>query len=283
MDILSQLYKGMVLKRPVTPGSIYLTNQVRRIALRNLGLTPSNIDEFRKSEIPNFERRLSRSFQEIASSNKIFNQICYLVSHTISTVDDMLVDIPHFRGVSVSSAEGRSLAHRDTWISCSSRQINWWMPIFSVPEERSLGFYLGLFDKPVINTSEVYSHSGAKQLGALGKNTEQPRVVANLEDAELSSIPVNAGEILLFSAAHLHQPMPDASGKTRFSIDFRTVSHDKEGQSFGAPNLDNDSDGDSSTDFELIDCRQIRHGAKSSVLLENQDPEVIWAPTGMEA
>ena len=58
-----------------------------------------------------------------------------------------------------------------------------------------------------------------------------------------------AGGILLFSAASLHSAVPNTSGQTRFSIDFRTVHLDDLVGKVGAPNIDTAATGTSLRDF----------------------------------
>jgi hypothetical protein len=54
---------------------------------------------------------------------------------------------------------------------------------------------------------------------------------------------------LLFSGASLHATVPNTSGRTRFSIDFRTVHYDDVVEKRGAPNVDSHSTGTSLRDF----------------------------------
>jgi hypothetical protein len=46
------------------------------------------------------------------------------------------------------------------------------------------------------------------------------------------------GEVLVFSAAHLHQTRANASGRTRFSVDFRAVHLGDHAAGLGAPDVD---------------------------------------------
>jgi hypothetical protein len=57
------------------------------------------------------------------------------------------------------------------------------------------------------------------------------------------------GGIILFSGEQLHSTVPNVSGKTRFSIDFRTVYLDDVQAKRGAPNLDSSCMGTSLRDF----------------------------------
>ena len=58
-----------------------------------------------------------------------------------------------------------------------------------------------------------------------------------------------AGSVLIFSAAHLHSTVPNTSGATRFSIDFRTVNVADVKAQGGAKNIDSDCTGTSLRDF----------------------------------
>jgi hypothetical protein len=57
------------------------------------------------------------------------------------------------------------------------------------------------------------------------------------------------GGILLFSAAQMHSTVPNNTGRTRFSIDFRTV-HLADVEAFrGAPNVDSACTGTTMADY----------------------------------
>ena len=57
------------------------------------------------------------------------------------------------------------------------------------------------------------------------------------------------GGVLLFSAAQMHSSVPNSSGRTRFSIDFRTVNIDDVKSRRGAPNVDAASTGTCMGDY----------------------------------
>jgi ectoine hydroxylase-related dioxygenase (phytanoyl-CoA dioxygenase family) len=57
------------------------------------------------------------------------------------------------------------------------------------------------------------------------------------------------GSVLLFSAAQMHSTVPNTSGQTRFSIDFRTVHSDDAQARRGAGNIDSDSTGTCMGDY----------------------------------
>ena len=57
------------------------------------------------------------------------------------------------------------------------------------------------------------------------------------------------GGVLLFSAAQMHSSVPNTSGRTRFSIDFRTVNIDDVIAHRGAPNVDSQCTGTTMGDY----------------------------------
>ena len=77
--------------------------------------------------------------------------------------------------------------------------------------------------------------------------------------------------MFLFSAAHLHSTAPNTSGKTRFSIDFRTLNLDDVEARHGAANVDSRARGTTLGDFLRADDfskiastlveRELAHGA----------------------
>jgi len=58
-----------------------------------------------------------------------------------------------------------------------------------------------------------------------------------------------AGGAIVFSGAHLHATIPNTSGRSRFSIDFRTVNLDDVLEGVGAANVDSECTGTTLRDF----------------------------------
>jgi ectoine hydroxylase-related dioxygenase (phytanoyl-CoA dioxygenase family) len=57
------------------------------------------------------------------------------------------------------------------------------------------------------------------------------------------------GGLLLFSGAQMHSSVPNTSGRTRLSIDFRTVHIDDVVSRRGAPNVDSECTGTCMHDY----------------------------------
>ena len=136
--------------------------------------------------------------------------------------------------------------HRDTWYSAPNCQINWWMPIYEIESENAMAFHPRYWSKAVKNSSGGYNyyvwnklHRG-QNVAKLTKEDPRPlpRATEPMElDPQIRLIcPV--GGIILFSAAQMHSSVPNTSGVTRFSIDFRTVHLDDASGKTGAANID---------------------------------------------
>ena len=146
--------------------------------------------------------------------------------------------------------------HRDTWFSAPFCQVNWWMPVYDVVESNIMAFHPPYFANGVENTSRGYDYAewvahgrtaAAQQVDM--ETREQPRLeqeIAMQPDIRLVTPP---GGLIIFSGAQLHTTVPNTSGATRFSIDFRTVHRDDVADVRGAANVDSECTGTNLGDF----------------------------------
>src|SRR5262249_39760849 len=120
--------------------------------------------------------------------------------------------------------------HRDTWYSAPFCQINWWIPIYEIVPENIMALHPRYWSHPVRNSSHVYNyqewnqtsrHNAAQHIKT--DTRVQPRPEEPMEIDPQLRIVTPVGGIMLFSAAQMHSTVPNTSGRTRFSIDFRTV------------------------------------------------------------
>ena len=136
--------------------------------------------------------------------------------------------------------------HRDTWYSAPACQVNWWLPIYEIESDNAMAFHPRYWSEPVRNDSDKFNRYVENIVGrgetVATYTKEDPRLLPKpldvLErDPEVRLIcPV--GGMIMFSAAQMHSSVPNTSGKTRFSIDFRTFHVDDVAARRGAPNLD---------------------------------------------
>ena len=145
--------------------------------------------------------------------------------------------------------------HRDTWYANPQSQINWWIPLHDVTEPETFCFFPRYFDKAVNNSSGDFDYDQwVARVGFgrshAGRDAFYPTIPEKrLSEHHALACSCRAGEMILFSAAHLHQTAYNSSGLTRFSLDFRTVNLADQASRIGAPNVDNRSLGSALTDY----------------------------------
>lgn len=149
--------------------------------------------------------------------------------------------------------------HRDTWYSAPMSQINWWLPIYEVDSGNVMAFHPDYFARPIKNGSTSYNYqdwqatsrkNAAKHIKKDTRVQPKPEEPVTLDPQVRIVTP--SGGMQLFSGAHLHSSVPNLSGKTRFSIDFRTVHLTDLQSHIGAPNMDSNCTGTSMGDYLKI-------------------------------
>ncbi|MEV4015485.1 hypothetical protein AB0J35_33780 [Nonomuraea angiospora] len=151
-------------------------------------------------------------------------------------------------------------AHRDCWYAAPFCQVNWWIPVYEVVPENVFALHPQYFDRPVRNGSGRYDYAewtavsrptAAQHIYTDTREQPKPEEALDLE-TELRLVP-EPGGMLLFSGAHLHSTVTNTSGRTRFSIDFRTVHIDDVRSRAAAPNVDAACRGTTLRDFYRAD------------------------------
>jgi len=146
--------------------------------------------------------------------------------------------------------------HRDTWYSAPFCQLNWWLPVYEIQSENSLAFHPRYWSQPLRNGSRRYNYdewnkdsrkNAAKHIKE--DTRDQPRPEEPVELDPQTRIVCKVGGIILFSGSQLHSTVPNTSGLTRFSIDFRTVHIDDVVNGEGAPNVDSACSGTTLRDY----------------------------------
>lgn len=216
-------------------------------------------------------------------------------------LDDTYLDVPRLRGVTSNAylTAGVGYAHpmhRDTWWSAPLAQLNWWMPLYDFESESSMAFHPSYWHEGVENHSEDFNYYEWNAVGRAdaAKHVHEDTRVQPHPPADLPADPqvrfvVPPGGIVLFSGAQLHSTVPNTSGRSRFSIDFRTVNVTDLRQGRSAPNVDSHPQGTSLRDFrrasddapmpeEVVaqyDSGEVPEGA---VLVFSPDGEGVRAP-----
>ena len=151
--------------------------------------------------------------------------------------------------------------HRDTWYSAPQSQINWWMPIYPITVDNCMAFHPRYWSEPVENTSSGYNYYEwnekyrgthvTKYINHDPRPLPAPKSpIRHDTDIRLLCPP---GGLILFSGAQLHSSVPNTSGRTRFSLDFRTANHDDLVNARGAPNVDSACTGTVLREFRRAD------------------------------
>ena len=150
--------------------------------------------------------------------------------------------------------------HRDTWYSAPPCQINWWMPIYPITAQNCMAFHPKYFDTAVENTSSGYNyyewnvkHRGAQITEYLNHDPRPlPAPKGPIDCSSDIRLVCPVGGLILFSGAHLHSSVPNDSGKTRFSLDFRTADIDDLRHGRGATNVDSACSGTVLNEFRRV-------------------------------
>lgn len=146
--------------------------------------------------------------------------------------------------------------HRDTWYSAPLGQLNFWMAVYPIQAGNAMAFHQDYFATAVPNTSSTYNYyewnskhraAASSKVGRDDRPLPRPTVDVDLRNPLVFVTPV--GGLIEFSGQHLHSSVPNDTGRTRFSIDFRAVHLDDIEAGRTAPNVDVQCTGSSIRDF----------------------------------
>ena len=144
--------------------------------------------------------------------------------------------------------------HRDTWYAAPQAQINWWLPVWEPKANNAMAFDLLSFGRAVPNSSHEFDYyrTNKERLNTAQYVKSDPRARPAAQDwnPEGEFIPLlSPGAILLFSGSQLHRTIPNTSGLSRYSVDFRTVDRRDVEDGIGTPALDVRCTGTALRDF----------------------------------
>jgi hypothetical protein len=177
------------------------------------------------------------------------------------SLDSTYFDVPRMRTATSDDYLTTGIAyafhpHRDTWYSAPQCQLNWWIPIYDLESGRSMAFHPHYWSQPVRNGSRAYNYAEWNRTSRFNaaqhvkQDTRvQPRPEEPMELEPQTRVIPPVGGILIFSGAQMHSTVPNTTGKTRFSIDFRTVSLEDARAFRGAPNVDSACTGTTMNDY----------------------------------
>jgi hypothetical protein len=176
--------------------------------------------------------------------------------------DKTYFDVPRLRSSTSDSYLTTGIAyawhpHRDTWYSAPHCQINMWIPIYEIASDNAMAFHPRYFDKGVANSSAGYNYYEWNQVHrgqhvaayTSGDPRPLPKPTEPVEMDPQIRVVLPVGGVLFFSGAQLHSSVPNTSGVTRYSVDFRTVNVDDLASRSGAPNVDSHCTGTTIRDY----------------------------------
>lgn len=252
------IHAGAILRLPANDSSRSLAAMARELLRDGLGGDAAQA-QFRLTNEA-LQERLGAVRSTLARDARFLDAARAVVASAGQDPSTCAIDLPRLRAIlhrghEIPEAAAVYATHRDTWYANPQSQINWWIPLQAVTEEDSFSFFPELFDTPVQNSSERFDYREfAESVGwqsAKGSSASvYPSTPAPPDSGAVRFACEEAG-LLVFSAAQLHRTHPHASGRTRFSIDFRTVFLDDHRNGIGAPNVDNRSTGSALEDYAV--------------------------------
>jgi hypothetical protein len=130
------------------------------------------------------------------------------------------------------------------------------MPVYELTSENCMALHPHYFERAIKNGSSTYNyhrwnlesrHNAAQHVKT--DTRVQPCPEEEIELDPQMRLVCDIGGAYQFSAAHLHSTVPNTSGKTRYSIDFRTVHLGDVLGRTGARNVDSDCTGTTMGDY----------------------------------
>jgi hypothetical protein len=255
-----KLYDGQLLVYSATPSSVALVELARTL----IGETFGSLDpETAQYHLPveEYAALLADLKPKFIHHPDAKRHIQGILAELGCDLAKTYFDVPRMRTATSDDYLTSGIAyafhpHRDTWYSAPQCQLNWWLPIFEIESGRSMAFHPRYWTQSVRNGSEGYNYAEWNKTSRFNaaqhvkQDTRvQPKPEEPMELDPQVRVITPVGGLLIFSAAHMHSTVPNATGRTRFSIDFRTVNLDDVMTFRGAPNLDSACTGTTMNDY----------------------------------
>tara|TARA_R110002126_G_scaffold279836_1_gene426938 strand:- start:94318 stop:95130 length:813 start_codon:yes stop_codon:yes gene_type:complete len=256
-DFRQAIYDGEIFIIPANAQTRGIASTLRRLVHSHYTDAPNLETAHAYYDPATLWQNLSAARQDVATQGLARQMIAPLITPLFnagSAFDVLRLRCSAHNGHLNSAAAHSYAAHRDTWFANPQAQINFWLPLTDVTPQQGFRFYRRYFDRAINNNSDAFDYDDfAQNVGFQSKTQSPANAYPTNQDAISNdlghSFSCNAGDLLIFSAAHLHQPEANATGRTRFSVDFRVVDRDDHSVGRGAPNLDNRSVGSAMQDY----------------------------------
>jgi hypothetical protein len=255
-----QLYRGQLFVYSAMPSSQALVDLARTLIREAFGSLDPETAQYHLSveEYAAILAELKPKFIHHPESKRCIQG---MLREFGCDLDKTYFDVPRMRTATSDDYLTTGIAyafhpHRDTWYSAPQCQLNWWMPIFDIESNRSMAFHPRYWSEPVANSSRTYNYDEWNRTSRfnaaqhLKSDTRvQPKAEQPISPDPQVRVITPSGGVLIFSAAHMHSTVANDTGRTRFSIDFRTVHLDDVLAFRGAPNIDSACTGTTLNDY----------------------------------
>lgn len=255
-----QLYAGQLFVYSPTPSSVALVELARELIKDAFGSLDPEIAQY-KMPVEPYAAILAELKPKFIHHPDSKTCIQGILRELGCDLEKTYFDVPRMRTATSNGYLTTGIAyafhpHRDTWYSAPPCQLNWWIPIFELESGRSMAFHPRYWCQAVRNGSATYNYDDWNKTNRftaaqhIKTDTRvQPQPQESMELAPQIRVITKVGGILIFSGAHMHSTVPNVTGKTRFSIDFRTVHLDDVQEHRGAPNIDSACTGTTMNDY----------------------------------
>ncbi len=250
-EIKELIYQGKILLLTNCKSSRALARFAVQFLKENLNTNdPKNFEHTISNE--EFHFRTSKLKTIFSKSSKTKTLVRIILEELNFKITTSYFDLVRLRCITsyahrVKAAKPAFAVHRDTWYANPETQINFWIPLFDVSKKDTFSFYPDFFLKPVKNNSNEFDYNSWKKIGGYqsskeNKNRIFPELKEKINFKNKLKISCKSGDLLLFSASHLHGTSPNLTSSTRFSLDFRVIDTDDLNKPY-PPNIDNKSKG----------------------------------------
>lgn len=274
-----KLYGGDIFVLSPTNGTRALVGLARQMLEKTFSPhDPRTIHEWKTpEEVAAILGKLKPDFIHRPECKRLIAQI--MREHGVN-LEKSYFDVPRLRSAYPSHFLSSGIAyafhpHRDTWYSAPMCQLNWWLPVYPIEPNNSLGFYPRYFEEAVENSSDIYNYyewntkNRATAVQHVRSDTrEQPKAQQELQPITVRFLPPPGG-IILFSGGQLHETVPNTTNVARYSVDFRTVHYDDVVARRGAPNIDSRCTGTTLRDF--LRASDLAHLPEEAIALYDDD------------
>ena len=259
------LYSGVIHQRNATSASLELVEHVQQ--LLDEALDGDRRGASTRLDEPSFFDRIGKIRRVLYTETHYHDAIRRLLAAggfdpASVAFDPLRLRVVSHRGHENPRAHSVYLAHRDTWYAHPQNLITWWIPLDNLDAHETFVFYPERFDRPVPNDSEAFDYASwveqdwklkigwqDRDSGLSAHYPGVPGLAAAIDAGRELGFACRRGENLLFSGAHYHRTLPQATGRTRYSLDLRLVHLGDHAEGLGAPNVDNQSQGSALVDY----------------------------------